>query len=268
MKLNRILLLISLLLVSCTDVVNVDVPTGKERLVVEASINWFKGTLGNEQEIKLSKSTPFFARNRLNPIANAQVKVVNTISGASFVFNHTENGVYKTTHFVPVLNASYSLEIIYHGNTYTAKETLLPVSKITRVEQTKDHGFTDEDIEVRIYFNDPPNVENNYLARFKSSGKTLAYLETLEDEFVDGNQNFFEYEDEDFKVDDQLDITLFGISKAYYNYMTLLIEQSDSDGFRIPTPLIGNCKNINDTKEEVLGYFRLSEADKANHRIQ
>ena len=36
---------------SCTDVIDVDVPDAPPRLVVEASIDWMKGTDGSEQII-------------------------------------------------------------------------------------------------------------------------------------------------------------------------------------------------------------------------
>ena len=253
---------------SCTDVVDVNVPTGKERLVIEASIDWVKGTQGNLQQIKLSNSTPYFAKNTENPVTNAEVKVVNTNDGAEFVFQHSVNGLYTTSNFIPVLNDSYSLEISYNGNMYAAEETLLSVTEITKIEQTSENGFNLDDSEVRIYFNDPSGVENYYLAQFKSNQTSIPYLETLKDEFVDGNQNFIEYEDSN--IGTQLNIRLYGISETYYNYMTLLIQQNQSDGVfqTIPSALIGNCKNVNDPKEEVLGYFRLSEVDKTNHTIQ
>ena len=57
-----ILILISFL-ISCTDTVDVDVPNAGSRLVIEASLNWEKGTSGQTQTIKLSESTGFFDSN-------------------------------------------------------------------------------------------------------------------------------------------------------------------------------------------------------------
>jgi hypothetical protein len=42
---------------SCEDVVTVDLNTAPPKLVIEASINWYKGTPGNEQKIKLTTTT-------------------------------------------------------------------------------------------------------------------------------------------------------------------------------------------------------------------
>ena len=47
-------------LLSCTKVVEVDVETAEPKLVIEASIDWVKGTKGNEQKIKFSTTTGYF----------------------------------------------------------------------------------------------------------------------------------------------------------------------------------------------------------------
>ncbi|HIC32047.1 MAG TPA: DUF4249 family protein, partial [Flavobacteriaceae bacterium] len=56
------LIYISLLLLvfNCEEVVDIDLPTTEPKLVIDASLNWFDGTAGNEQEIKLTLSAPFF----------------------------------------------------------------------------------------------------------------------------------------------------------------------------------------------------------------
>ena len=45
--------LIAILFNSCEDVVSVNLNTAPPKLVIEASINWLRGTAGNEQKIKL-----------------------------------------------------------------------------------------------------------------------------------------------------------------------------------------------------------------------
>ncbi|MEL7271528.1 MAG: DUF4249 domain-containing protein, partial [Bacteroidota bacterium] len=60
---------------SCTDTVDVDVTDAGARLVVEASINWEKGTSGQSQTIKLSESTDFFDNNPDIPATGAVVIV-------------------------------------------------------------------------------------------------------------------------------------------------------------------------------------------------
>ena len=48
-------------LFSCEDVVDIDLTTAAPRLVIDASIKWQKGTLGNVQTIKLTTTTGFYS---------------------------------------------------------------------------------------------------------------------------------------------------------------------------------------------------------------
>src|SRR5210317_926597 len=86
---NRFILLFVLLIVlgssSCTDVIEVEVPTAPPRLVIEASIDWQKGTSGNFQQVKLSSSTPFFENLQESPVTDAQVKITNDNDGTEFL---------------------------------------------------------------------------------------------------------------------------------------------------------------------------------------
>ena len=58
-KLIYIWLLIPIL-ISCEDVIDVDLKTAEPRLVIDASLNWVKGSQGNSQIIKLSLTAPFY----------------------------------------------------------------------------------------------------------------------------------------------------------------------------------------------------------------
>lgn len=266
-----IFLFITLIISSCTETIDVDVPNGGARLVVEASINWEKGTTGQNQMIRLSLSTPYFSANTEAPAVGATVKVINDNTGAEFDFQDQGNGVYATSSFIPELNATYLLDIIYEGETYFATETLISVVDLSSVEQTIDGGDSDSDIEVTVYFDDPANEDNYYLGEFIPSIEPLLTLEPLSDSFTDGNQNFMEFENEEFEAGDSIDINLYGISENYYNYINLLVNQTGEGGgpfTTTPAQLKGNCKNLTNPNKEVLGYFRLGEVVKTTHVIQ
>ena len=83
----KLLLLTMLMLsASCTDVIEVEVPEAPPRLVVEASMDWIKGTSGAEQVIKLSLSSPFFENLAGNEVTGASVKVTNDTDKTEFIF--------------------------------------------------------------------------------------------------------------------------------------------------------------------------------------
>lgn len=258
-----------LIFASCTDVIEVDVPEGPIRLVIEASLDWEKGTAGNDQTIKLSTSTPFFDKEGNTAVIGAVVQVTNDNDGTMFVFEDQNDGTYTTSSFIPVIGNSYTLEVIYESERYTATETLFSVSDISSITQSTENG-DDEVLEVNVSFQDPADIENYYFLRFQSRNDLLPELFYIKDEFIDGNEAPFYYEkiedDEqnikEFRPGDIVDIALLGISEDYYNYLQLLVEQFEGAGDPFsPTPvaLVGNCINIDNPDNAAYGYFRVTE---------
>ena len=88
MKKLYYLIIVSLVFISCEDVIEIDVPNAPPRLVIDASINWFNGTFGNEQEIKLTLTAPYFDEE-IPPANGATVTITNA---ENVVFNFVENG--------------------------------------------------------------------------------------------------------------------------------------------------------------------------------
>ena len=261
--------------VSCEDVVDVEVQDGPKRLVVEASLNWEKGTPGNEQTIQLRESTPFYDTNRVTSVTGASVVVTNISSGEDYIFEDEGNGTYHTTSFEPVMGQSYSLRIDYNGEVYTAVETMTPVTDITNVFQDRDQGFDKDILEAHVVFVDPMEEGNNYLFKFHRQGDLLPELEVGEDKFINGNELDWWYEIEEdkdenvkpFQPGDVLNIEMYGISRAYYDYMKILVSQLGGVGLfeTVPLAVKGNCVNETNPKNYAFGYFRLTEFVKAEY---
>ncbi|WP_298515257.1 DUF4249 domain-containing protein [uncultured Kordia sp.] len=273
------LLVILITFISCDDKIDVDVPEAAPRLVIEASLDWEKGTTGNNQTIKLSTSTPYFETTLNTSVIGATVSVRNNNSNVVYNFTDQNDGNYTIDNFVPVFNNSYTLTVLHEGETYTATETLMAVSPIMNPTQSLEGGFDDEVLDVTIFFDDPADEENFYMIRVKEEGDLLAYLETQSDEFTNGNvqEEFFEEErdDEDetaeYNPGDVVNIKLYGISQRYYNYISLLIEQYDSGGdpFAVtPAEIRGNCINQTNEANYAFGYFRVTEFDQIDYTFQ
>ncbi|MFD2725792.1 DUF4249 domain-containing protein [Hyunsoonleella rubra] len=276
---NSFLVLLLVGLTSCEDVIDVDVPTSSPRLVIEASLDWEKGTTGNNQVVKLSTSTPYFENSANSAVTGASVKVTNNSSSVAYTFVDQNDGTYTISNFVPVINDSYTLEVEYNGEMYRATETLKSVSPIKRVEQSLEGGFDDEVLNVSIFWDDPADEENFYLIKFIEQGDLVPEFEDYPDEFVNGNEldTFFEKDEDEndgqgqFMPGDVVEFTLYGISEQYDNYISLLIEQYDADGdpfSAIPSKLKGNCINITTPENYAFGYFRLSEFDRVSYTFQ
>lgn len=265
------LFLIVLVFTNCEDVIDVDLNTAEPRLVIDASINWFKNTSGNEQSIKLTLTAPFF-NDSVPPANNAIVSITDANNN---IFNFAEDGqtgIYRNNNFIPVINNTYVLTIIYEGETYTATETLKSVVPIDYVEQNDEGGFSGEDIELKAFYTDPANIENYYFFEFISDIAVIPTLEVYEDRFTDGNQIFGFYTEEDLATDHIVTIRNYGVSEQFYDYMFILLQQGSEESggpFETqPATVRGNCINNTNPENYPFGYFRLSEVDELIYTVQ
>lgn len=258
-----------LILVSCEEVVNVDLNTASPRLVVEASINWDKDTDGSQQFIKLTTTTDYFS-STIPTVSGATVFITNS---ENIIFDFIEGsnpGIYECATFLPVINETYSLTILYEGETYIATDKLLATPPIKRIEQKNDGGILGDDIEVKFFYDDIVNEDNFYLQQIDDPYKVIPEYGILEDRFFQNNELFGLYFSEELKSGDELTFTLNGITQNYYNYMNILLNQTGSGGpFGTPTSTIrGNVVNQTNFDNFALGYFRLSERARVTYTIE
>lgn len=271
-KIFSIIAIISFLsLTSCEEVINVDLDTAPAKLVIDASINWEKGTPGTQQLIKLTTTTGYYS-NVIPAVSGATVFITNS---TNTVFNFIEEvpntGQYICNNFVPVMGETYMLTVNYAGQNYTATEKMIPVPEIASVAQRDDAGFSGEDIEVKFFFQDNGLENNSYLTKYITPVNAFPEFDAFDDRFEQGNQMFGLYSHEDLKAGDVIDFTLYGISTQYYNYMDILIGITSSGGGPFQTPpatLRGNIVNQTDEGNYCLGYFRLCETVKMQYTVQ
>lgn len=266
-----IVFFISIFFTSCEEVVDVDLDTTAPKLVIEADINWEKGTPGTQQFIDLTTTTGYF-EEEIPVVSGATIFIKNS---ANQQFNFTEilkTGRYVCNNFKPVIDELYTLTVISNGNTYTATETMKSVTPITRIEQNNEGGFTGKDIEIRAYYNDPAGIDNFYLYKYVYSNKVTSNYYADEDKFFQGNEFFSVSDDDELKAGDEIELTHFGISKQYYNYMSILISISGSNvggPFQSPPATVkGNIINTTNKANYPLGYFSLSEVVTKKYTIQ
>lgn len=253
-------------LLSCEEVVEVDLNTSEPRLVVEASINLLENGSSNST-VKLTTTAPFFD-SQIPLVTDATVTITDN-NGVIFPFTYTSGGIYVSG-LIPVLGNTYDLEIIHEGETYTASEELNTVSPLEFVEQRNDGGFTGEDIELKAFFTDPVGLGDHYF--FEGVSERGVVLDTFFDEFFDGNPLFGFYLVEDLVPGDEVIFNLYGVDEQFYNFMFVLLQQSSeqSDGpFETqPATVRGNIINETNGDNFPLGYFRISEVSTLTYTVQ
>ena len=256
---------------SCEDVVQVDLETDSPRLVIEASINWYRNTIGNRQIIKLTTTTNYY--DHLTPTVSGATVYITNSSNVNFIFTESQqSGEYVCTNFKPVINETYTLTVQNAGQTYHATETLKSITPITEIIQNNEGGFTGNKIEIKSYYTDPIDETNYYLYKYNYSNQVTQNFYTDEDTFFQGNSFFSISQSDDLKVGDEIIVTHYGISKQYYNYMNVLVSIAGGNGggpFQSPPATVrGNITNTTNKENYPLGYFSLSEVDTKTYKIQ
>ncbi|MTH14025.1 DUF4249 family protein [Flavobacterium sp. LC2016-01] len=266
-----IVIFIATFFTSCEEVVDVDLDTAPPKLVIEAAINWQKGTTGRQQTIKLTTTTGYF-ENVIPTVSGAQIFIKNSANEQFNFIEIPKTGRYVCTNFKPVLNAEYTLTVKTNGQTYTAVETFQSVAPITHIEQNNEGGFTGKDIEIKAYYNDPGDADNFYLYKYVYSNKIKSNYYVDDDKFFQGNEFFSLSDDDELKSGDQIEITHLGISKQYYNYMSILVSIAGTNvggPFQSPPATVkGNIINSTNKENYPLGYFSLSETDLKKYTIK
>jgi hypothetical protein len=137
-------LILSLTLMSCEDVIQLDVPKTDPYLVVDGSIT----NVAGEQVIKLSKSQDLLSLSTVDGVKNATVKVTDDL-GKIYEFKDLKNvGKYvwtpsKPTDIMGVIGRTYTLEITAEGESYKA------VSKLNRVPKIDSIVYKLDDANIR-----------------------------------------------------------------------------------------------------------------------
>lgn len=269
------ILIASFNLTSCEEVVDIDLDTAAPKLVIDASIQWEKGTTGENQTIKLTNTTDFYS-NTIPVASGAFVNVTNTSLATPAVYSFLENGQtgeYVCKNFIPVIGNKYKLTIIYKDQTYNATSTFLASPKIIKKEQIIRPGFDGKDTyQIKFYFQDNGDENNFYLAGIKNP--TIAYPQysALTDKFFQGNLMFSIYQNKDLKKGDVLPLSLQAMDENYFNYMSKLLKTAGSGRGNpfatAPSTLRGNIINQTNQEDYPYGYFQLSEVDNESYTIE
>tara|TARA_R110002049_G_scaffold25194_8_gene88605 strand:+ start:9304 stop:10134 length:831 start_codon:yes stop_codon:yes gene_type:complete len=257
--------LIVLLFSNCEKVVDIDLPTIEPKLIIDASFEvlFDESPVVANTVVKLKLSADYFEEN-IPTVTNANVFLTNLSNNSVIPFLDTNaDGNYTpATSFVPEDNITYELTVAYNNQTYKGKATKIKSTVFNSVEQGDKTLFSGKETEIKVDFTDNINEENYYLFDFTNN----RFL-TIEDRFFNGtdyNFSFF-YDEDDIELPTTVNIKMAGISKDYYTYFRILLDQSGVNGggpFQsVPSSLLGNMINTTNEANFPLGYFHISEID-------
>jgi hypothetical protein len=266
MKNKYILPILLLFLFSkCEKVVDVEVPSTTPKLIIDASFQIFfdESPVTAETLVKLRLSADYFDET-IPTVTNASVFLTNLSNGNIINFNDANlDGDYEPTNsFIPEENTTYELTVVYNNETYKATAARVKSTPLTNVIQGDETLFSGEETEIQIFFTDDGSVDNYYVFDFSNS----LFL-ALEDRFFNGADYSFSsfYQEDEIELPTTVTIKMSGVSKEYYTYFNILIDQSGQNAGgpfeSVPSSLLGNVINTTNEDNFPLGYFQISETD-------
>ncbi|MFT5864167.1 MAG: hypothetical protein ACI828_002841 [Flavobacteriales bacterium] len=258
LKITFVFLLISLN--SCEDVVDVDLPENEPRIILDAIIRIDPTESFSFLRLKASITSSFFESNETAELSSLQIRNDDT---GEFVLFGPEPGIPGSYQPVPAVGSPVTddnlvgtsffsgggvlvLSFNYEGQLYLATTEYVPTVPIQNVVQGGGGLFDPDDTEIIVTFTDTADREDFYIFDF-DFGEFLG----TEDTFYPGQMFEFSYfYDRDLEVGDTLNISILGADEEFYNYMNLLIDQSeagDNGPFQVPvTTVRGNFINVTD----------------------
>ena len=252
---KKIIFLLTILCISCEDVVTVDLPKATEQIVIDAELGRPQGGGMATLRVLVTKTTDFYNSEILSvDDATVSLQYNNEVLTA----NHIEDGLYTLDVPEITTDEQYQLVVDVGGVSYTAKEELVLSGTFDSVIQGDGQLFSGNETEVLITLTDLPGLGNFYLFDFSDNN-----LFVTRDRFYDGQQFTFSFFYNDlFPKNEEVTIRMVGIDEAFFTYMQILLSHSGQSGggpFATATStLLGNF--VSSEQDSVaLGYFRVVE---------
>ena len=281
------LLLLAGVITACEDVIEVEVPSEAPRLVIDAIIRVDTSQAFIQPEIRVTQTASFF--DAVQPVSNITQMTLAALNengtGQEFmVLEETEpgSGIYRDPEPFPVdtlLSGPLILQIEHEDRLYFARTEFVPSVEINRLEQGDDILFSEDDTEVIVEITDTADQENFYVFDFGFS----EFL-TVQDQFFNGQTFEFSYfYEEELETGQELQVSILGADQGFFDYMTLLIEQTQNDGGVFETPVAtvrGNIFDVTDLDNDQvvddvsqpdvfpLGYFAVVQEFKATLTLE
>jgi hypothetical protein len=232
---KRITLAALALLLSCTEVIDIELDSTYTRLVVEGTVT----TDSLRHGVRLSATSDYFSNEKAPAISGAEVKIEYDGNVVRLTENDTVPGFYQTpTAFRGEIGTTYRLQISGvdadgDGNTetYHAESTMPGGVRLDSVSLKYASTFFASGYEVYMYALDPPTRDWYNIKFWKNSDlltDTLIKYNAQSDEFYNGSYLFYglpigfyndEYPREILEEGDTVTLELNSITEFYYNFV-------------------------------------------------
>jgi hypothetical protein len=279
---NIYIALFALFLVSCQDVIELDVPDTAQNIAISGRV-----TDQGPTYVTVSTTAGFFDNGRTPQVENAAVVLYEDGDTVAILSPDSVPGLYSNP-FVGTLGRTYEISVeVFPGNPAfnqglwrSKPEQLTRVFTIDSIQvKFLDRNTTpqvfEEGFYALMYFREPPGEGDNYrVRRWKNDSLFSREIFIFEDRFFDGRYvgepgpfgipafDFFGPFDDD--KTDSITVEISSLSTDYYDFLSILSEQVFNVGGTFDPPpqtVIGNIFEAGKPDEFGFGYFSASSLD-------
>ncbi len=291
------LAVLSVFIMSCEDVIEIDSGFKEASLVVDAWID----DLERPQTVRLTKSQDYFDSQLATGVSGAQVTVKRS-DGVDLTFEDNGNGNYVWTptagETLGEVGLSYTLEIEAEGVSFIAETVMDPVpviDSIAQIYEEEQFGFP-EGIYAELFATDLDGIGNAYWARTWKNDTLLnkpfemaiiydgtfspgtgtdgipfifpirRQVNPIADDLEEGEEAQAPY-----KVGDKIYVELSSISEEAFDFLTIAFEQmTNGDNGIFTLPLANSGTNVRSvgTEVPVLGFFNVASTSTKTKMIE
>jgi len=288
MRKGLVLIFAFSILISCEDVIDVDLPEIETRLVIDGLLRVDKSQEFVDVRITMRETSSFFDENQPTQVESALIYygvLTDDNLFENLAFSHLIEEEPGTGVYVPNPNfttdqrirtaaaepgVTFILEVTHKERKYFAQTMYAPTTPLDNLEQGDDTLFNEDETEVIMTFTDNPDEDNFYVFDFG-----YGEFQTVEDQFFQGQQFQFSYfYDDNIGVGQEVSVSILGATEDFYNYMDLVVEQTENNNGVFQTPVAtvrGNVfditgldntdifDNVERPNDYALGYFAVSQ---------
>jgi hypothetical protein len=248
---------IALTVVSCEEIIEVNLNEGDPKYVIEADLT----SLSSDQVIRVTQTVPFNADVPSKPIENALVAVSDS-RGQVFNFVSQGQGYYTVQNLKLQENITYNLSVNIDNELFEATSKLEDFVAIDSLGVIEEHVFNESYYFVLFKFNDPIDIPNYYRYSTSVNGGPFRFSSAFSDKFNDGL--FITHQiansDNSLAIGDSVVVRRQCISKEVYDYWNEI--QFANPGNASPSNPKSNISN------GAFGYFSVTAAKEYGIRIE
>ncbi len=260
MKKILLVSLFALIAFGCEDVIDIETPSEPPRLIINGILRVDEAEQFVPVEIRVTQTNNFFGATPVTSLESAIIIIETKNERGETIRTNFSNltdldkgsGIYvpdpsfMEDQRIPtsILNDDilFTLVITHEGRRYAASTKYVKAVPITTIEQGTETLFDEDSKELIVSFTDDPDADNFYVFDF-DFGEFLV----TEDQFYQGKPFTFSYfYSKKLEAGQEVTVSILGADQSFYNYVNLLVEQTQNNLGVFETPAATARGNVFD----------------------